>query len=77
MLKYQKQSLIDWQVTDNGKPYAWITKVSNRKDNLKFNVTFHGQNGEYSGYPTLTAAKRFIADAYAEEQQITTTKDAS
>ena len=36
MLKTTKQSLIDWQVTKDGKSFAWITKLSNGLYSLTF-----------------------------------------
>lgn len=36
MLKVNKQSLIDWQITKNNKSFAWINKLSNGLYSLTF-----------------------------------------
>ncbi|TES65653.1 hypothetical protein E2P84_36610 [Burkholderia cepacia] len=56
MFKTVKQSLVDWQVTKDGAPFAWIT---NNKGSRMYTVTFHGCTDEYSGYRNLAAAKKF------------------
>jgi hypothetical protein len=56
MFKVTKQSLIDWQVTKDGQPFAWIT---NHKGSRMYTVTFVGIAGEYAGFRSLTDAKKF------------------
>jgi len=53
-MKVTKQSLIDWEVTKDGKHVAWITK---EKTGL-YTVTIKGI-GEYKGYRKFKDAKEF------------------
>lgn len=36
MIKFNKQSLTDWQATENGSSYAWITKQRDSSFTVKF-----------------------------------------
>ena len=54
MHTYSKQSLVDWQVLYNGKPFAWITKVKAKS----FSVRFRGYE-TVTGFQTLKYAKMF------------------
>ena len=50
VIKVSKQSLIDWQVTDEaGKPVAWITKTA---DGLGYNVACHVPHTPMDKRPT-------------------------
>lgn len=55
MFKITKESLIDYHVTENGKPFGWITK---QKDG-SYTVTINGV-GEYKGFRYLKDAKEFV-----------------
>lgn len=57
LLRYVKQSEVDWQVLRDGESYAWIT---NNGGTRMYTVTFRHLTGDYAGFRNLTSAKAFI-----------------
>ena len=56
-MKVTKQSLIDWEVTNEGAHVAWITKVSGG-----YEVIFKGDVNKY--FQTSFAQARVFATTY-------------
>jgi hypothetical protein len=64
MYKTTKQSLIDWQVTKDGKSFAWITK---RKDGM-YVLTF--REFRNMGNPEYLFVKFAEAKAFATNPEL-------